>query len=75
METHRTQTASSHSLTPETQIDDLQLKLARARFRGDRRLDGLNALASMYSAQWWAGRPVVSRRLTPFAALLHAAKT
>ncbi|MBC6478734.1 MAG: hypothetical protein GDA56_14150 [Hormoscilla sp. GM7CHS1pb] len=52
METHRTQTASSHSLTPETQIDDLQLKLARARFRGDRRLDGLNALASMYSAQW-----------------------
>ncbi|MBC6424006.1 MAG: hypothetical protein GDA43_23695 [Hormoscilla sp. SP5CHS1] len=58
METHPTQTASSHSLTPETQIDDLQQKCRRARSRGDLRLDGPNALASMYSAQWeYIARP------------------
>jgi len=54
METHGTQTAVKHNITAETQIDDLQQKLARARSRGDRATEG-KALASLGTAYGWRG--------------------
>jgi len=52
METHGTQTAVKDNITAETQIDDLQQKLARARSKGDRATEG-QALASLGTAYGW----------------------
>jgi len=54
METHGTQTAVKHNISAETQIDDLQQELFRARSKGDRPAEA-KALENIGTAYGWGG--------------------